>query len=262
MRSAKARLLLCWALALLCAAGGFAGCISLSAHLINAGRADLMALYGLNALQQALTFALPALLILQARPERWRRFRASCRSLKLHTAACGLLLAVSGTVVVSVIASLWASWLHSATGYAGDGTPLPAVRSVPEGFFALLFVAIVPALCEELLFRALIQGGLCRRLPRAGIWIAALIFGVAHLRWEALPALVLVGAALGYIYRRHGYFASALIHGLYNAVVLILSARQVSVTLGAMATCCLACVLALRWLFKGGRSDETDGTGL
>jgi len=262
MRSAKARLLLCWALALLCAAGGFAGCISLSAHLMDTGRADLMTLYGLNALQQALTFALPTLLILQARPERWQRFRSSCRPVRLDTAACGLLLAVGGTVVVSVIATLWAGWLQSVTGYQGSASPLPPVRSVGEGIFALLFVAVVPALCEELLFRALIQGGLCRRLPRAGIWIAALIFGVAHLRWVALPALVLVGAALGYIYRRHGYFASALIHGLYNAVVLILSARQVSVTLGAMAACCLACVLALRWLFKGERSDETDGTGL
>lgn len=262
MRSDKARLLICWILALACAALGLIGGIALGARLVRDGQAGSLLLYGVNAGQQVFTFALPALLILQARPARWRRFREKCLPLRVETVSFSLLLAVSGAVAAGILASLWAQWLQSMTGYQGSADPLPVPRTAGEWAASVLVIAVVPALSEELLFRALIQGGLCSRLPRAGLWIAAAIFAAAHMRWEALPALLLVGAVLGKIYLRRGYWGSALVHALYNTVVLILAMRSVMLSPLTALICFAACILALFGLLKEDKNGETDSSGL
>ena len=180
----------------------------------------------------------------------------------MDTAAFSLLLTVGGAVAASVIASLWAQWLYSVTGYQGSADPLPTARNAAEWGLALLAVALIPALCEELFFRALIQGALCRRMPRAGVWLAAAVFAALHFRWEALPALLLIGVVLGKTYLRRGYWGSVLVHALYNAVVLVLSGRDVAISVGTAAVCFAACWLALRGVLKGEDGIETDGIGM
>ncbi|MBQ9300144.1 MAG: CPBP family intramembrane metalloprotease [Clostridia bacterium] len=261
MSWSKGRAALCWIGALLCAALGVVGGTLLYLRLFS-DTSDALAVYGVNAVQQVFTFALPALLILAARPARLRAFRNSCFAPGWPAASFSVLLAVSGTVMVSVIATLWAQLLYSATGYTGSAQDLPRARSALQWAAALLAVAVIPALCEELFFRGLVQNALRRRFPRAGVWIAAVIFAALHFRWEAFPALVLLGAVLGLGYVRHGYWGSALLHGLYNAVVLLLSSREISLTLGLLIVCFAACVFSLRGYLGKESADETDRTGL
>ena len=65
MTSPKARLIVCWIGAVLCAAlGWMSGSIAAQALLLHGG-ATLLMLYVLNAAQQMLIFALPALFLLQ-----------------------------------------------------------------------------------------------------------------------------------------------------------------------------------------------------
>lgn len=262
MRSDKGRLLLCWAGALASAALGVAGGLLIGAALIRGGQGTLLALYALNAVQQVFTFALPALLILGARTARWQAFRKNCVPLRFPTVSYGALLAVGGAVTASVIAYYWALWLRSVTGYAGGGDPLPVPQSPGQWALALLAIAIVPALCEELFFRGLVQSALCRYLPRAGLWIAAGVFALVHGRWDGLPALLGVGAVLGAVYRRRGYWGSAALHALYNGVVLVLSAREIGVTPGMLLLCGAACLIGLKELLKKETEDETDRSGL
>ena len=262
MKSAKARLLVCWGLALVCAALGLVGGATLGARLVRAGRGDSLALYAVNAGQQAFVFILPSLLILQARPERWQRFLRRCCPLRLETVSFSLLLAVSGAVTAGILASLWVQWLQSAAGYQGSADPLPLPRTAGEWAVSVLVIAGAPALGEELLFRAVTQGGLRRLLPRGAVWIAAMIFAAVHLRLEALPTLLLVGAVLGKAYLRHGYWGSVLLHAFYNTVVLVLSACGLSLSPIMALACCAACIFSLIGLLKEGKSVETDGSGL
>ena len=108
----------------------------------------------------------------------------------------------------------------------------------------------------------LLQSLLCVRLPRGGVWIAALLFGAAHFRWEAFPALVLLGVVLGAGYNRHGYWGSALLHALYNAAVLVLSAREPQISVITMVLFVAAFCFALRGYLEKEEPDETDSSGL
>ncbi|MBQ9196457.1 MAG: CPBP family intramembrane metalloprotease [Clostridia bacterium] len=255
------RAVLCWIGAVISAALGVVGGSLLYAmYWRDTGTA--LAVYAFNAAQQVFAFALPALLILAARPQRLQAFRRDCFLPGIPAASFSVLLAVSGAVVVSVIASLWAQLLYSATGYTGAEQALPQARSAAQWALALLTVAAIPALCEELFFRGLIQSALCRRLPRVGVWLAAVIFAVLHFRWDAFPALILVGVVLGLGYRRHGYWGSALLHCLYNAVVLLLSDREISLTLGLLITCAVACAFSLRGYLGKENENEVDRSGL
>ena len=259
MKSGKGRILLRWALAVLCAAAGYLGGGLLYARYVRStGDDGVLALYLFNALQQGMIFALPALLILSARPERWQAFRGDLRPVGFPTASLSLLLAVSGTVVASAIAALWSQLI----GYAGESPALPDPRGAVEWPLSLAAVAAVPALCEELLFRGLIQSALCRRWPRAGVWIAAAVFAALHLEIGALPALLLIGLVLGKVYRRYGYWGSALVHALYNGVVLVLSAREVRIDLLVLALCTVGCIFSLRGLLKEEETSEADGPGV
>ena len=262
MKSGKARLILCWAAALASAVWGFLFLPGYFRGIDLASRRGLMTLYCANAVQQIIAFALPSLLILAARPRRWRAFRQSLRPVGLPMLSGCLLLAVGGTVTVSLIAMVWGHFLYSAAGYAGTQELLPMPDSPGEWMLSMAAVALLPAACEELLFRALLQTALRKRLPRTGIWLTALIFAALHFRWEAFPALILVGLVLGMTYIRYGYIGSLALHALYNAVTLILSVGAVGVTPLMLLACCAACWGALRLLFGKERSDETDGAGL
>ena len=255
MRSAEARIILCWTAAVLCAAAALLGGSLLNAYLDAVPDAGLIRLYLINAVRQIFLFAFPSLLVLFARPQRWRRFAGECRPVPAEAVSYSILLAAGGTIAVSVLASVWAQWLSSHTGYGGTEIFLPVPGTGPEWIAALLAVAVIPAFCEELLFRSLLQGGLCRLLPRGGVWIAACVFAAVHGRWDAFPALVLVGAVLGKAYRYRGYFCSVLLHALYNGAVLWFSAGEISVSLLLVFTCFIACFFSLRGLFRETPAD-------
>ncbi|MEI3428231.1 MAG: CPBP family intramembrane glutamic endopeptidase [Christensenellales bacterium] len=110
-------------------------------------------------------------------------------------------------------------------------------------------------------FRGMLQGLLTRRLPRAGIWMTALVFAAVHLQWSALPALFVLGLALGYVNKCHGFWAGVLLHGLYNAAVR--RSVKIGITLPIVLVCTIAFIFAWRGLMqKEEPHHEADGTGL
>ncbi|NJB85730.1 hypothetical protein GGR26_001475 [Lewinella marina] len=89
----------------------------------------------------------------------------------------------------------------------------------PELLMALLTVAVVPALCEELMFRGLLQGQLLTRIMggHAAVWAAAAIFSAIHVEFAGFVPRLLLGALLGYAYRWTGsLWIPILLHLLFN----------------------------------------------
>lgn len=261
MKSGKGRIALCWGMAVLSVFLGLV--ITAALYALVPGENTALRLYLFNIPSELLCFAQPAIWILAARPERLARFRTGLRGVSIHTIGYTALLAVAATIVMSLIASIWGGWLESAFGYVEPEQPRVIPQGAGEWALALLSMAVVPALAEELFFRGMLQGMLTRRLPRAGVWITALCFAAIHLEWNALPALLVLGLALGDTRERHGFWAGVLLHGLYNAAVLVLSSREISITLPVALLCVIAFAFAWRGLMqKEEPSDETDGTGL
>lgn len=81
---------------------------------------------------------------------------------------------------------------------------------------------------EELAFRGFIQKGFENSFGKTkGLWIASALFGITHglnTPYAILPAFV-IGLCFGYVWQRTGgnTTASALIHGVYNSISIILS---------------------------------------
>jgi uncharacterized protein len=89
------------------------------------------------------------------------------------------------------------------------------------------FLAIAGAapLIEELLFRGLLQKSLAHKMPIwAAITLSALVFSLVHMQPYAIPALMAIGAAFGYIYHKTGSLrVTIILHMINNAVALILT---------------------------------------
>ena len=108
-------------------------------------------------------------------------------------------------------------------GYAAlspPAAPPPDVLSW-NGLWLLSMGVLAAPLCEEFLFRGVLQGGLRRALPAwQAVGIAAALFAIVHPPAAMLPVFVL-GLCTGLAYERSGaLLAPMLTHALYNAAML------------------------------------------
>ncbi len=200
-----------------------------------------------QALSQVLMFALPTLAI------AWMYYRPGQRQwLRLDFAGRRWLLALAGVVTMFLLVPI-TDWLTTWN----DAMHLPvALKSVEESlrnageqsqgmlqllmseenpWVCLLFVALVPAVCEELFFRAGIQNLLMRWWSpvrtdgtssavglHAAVWVTAAVFSLAHFEVFAFLPRLLLGALLGYLYVGGGSLVvNAMAHFVNNAVVVV-----------------------------------------
>ena len=115
---------------------------------------------------------------------------------------------------------------------AFEQTQLEMIRSVLESgmgvSFNLVTLAVVPGLCEELLFRGYAQrqferwGG-----PGAGILLSGILFGAYHLRPTQLLPLVVLGTYLAYLTWRMGSILPAIVVHIVHNGLAVLVARHV-----------------------------------
>ena len=95
----------------------------------------------------------------------------------------------------------------------------------PVGVVLLVMIVGVGApIIEEIFYRGLCQGALLKRgmPPAAAILITAVVFGLSHGELLQLPALVLFGAAAGYLAHRTGRLGPGIAaHVAFNMVTVI-----------------------------------------
>ncbi len=101
------------------------------------------------------------------------------------------------------------------------------IRSTYTGSFASIFctVAIVPAVCEELLFRGAIQGSLgTLKKPMARIILTGILFGLFHIDPIRIPFAGVMGIILSYAYYKSGsIFVPIAMHFANNAYSAVAS---------------------------------------
>jgi uncharacterized protein len=103
---------------------------------------------------------------------------------------------------------------------------LKALDSSTMGLFLkIMAIAILAPLIEELLFRGYLQTALMEKMNHhVAIWVAAFIFALIHLQPMAIPGLMLLGAAFGYIYYRTGSLKTCIVlHMINNGLALAVS---------------------------------------
>ena len=164
---------------------------------------------GLIATEFLLILA-PAVLWLRARKIPLRQ-GLRLRALRPLTAVLCVALGIATHLFSMVIEGVMAVLSGRAS------VPLPE-GSLPSGTLEsiLFFIALAVAapLCEEALFRGVIQGAYeARRSPRFAIWMTAAMFIFYHFRLSGLPGLLPVALILSYVMWRTGsLYAGMLVH--------------------------------------------------
>lgn len=87
----------------------------------------------------------------------------------------------------------------------------------------LFVMALLPAVCEEMMFRGWLQRVLGNRLNyHMAIWVSAFIFSAIHFQFYGFVPRMIIGAALGYLYCYTGsLWASIIAHFTNNAAAVI-----------------------------------------
>lgn len=128
-----------------------------------------------------------------------------------------LLLAFAGFVLIFIFGLLYSAAFPMATvAYDNDGIVMTLLSIVK--------CAVVPAVCEEFLYRKLF----CRELTVFGSTFAvigsSLLFGLAHYSYYTFPYAFICGFVLGFVYMKTGSVRYTMgIHFMNNLATYILS---------------------------------------
>jgi membrane protease YdiL (CAAX protease family) len=100
---------------------------------------------------------------------------------------------------------------------------LVQAHSVPELFFVILVVALTPAICEELLFRGLIQKNITLATSKkSGYILAGIIFGLYHVNPFLIVPLIALGTFFGFLmYRSETILVPMLAHFTNNVISIL-----------------------------------------
>ena len=207
--------------------------VSVLWHLLfPSARDSVSARYVEILVQQCLVLALPATLyLLRKRPEATA---LRMRALPAGACVCLLLAAVAAMFALNMLTVLWAL-LMDALGLPLVGSSVPSPGNTGELWLSLLVIGIAPAVCEEVLFRGLVQPSLERMGTRRALLLSSLLFALMHGQITALPAHLLLGFALGCLLVGYGsLLAPMLFHAAYNGVTMAFGYVQREVALEQM----------------------------
>jgi membrane protease YdiL (CAAX protease family) len=128
---------------------------------------------------------------------------------------------------------------------------------------ALLLVALLPAVAEEVTFRGVVLAGLRRSGSR---WIAvvgsALVFGLFHINPYHVVAASVVGVLLGWVALESGSIVPGVLIHLINNGAQVLMERSPAVAGQIRSPGVVAVALAITalgaWLVRGSRRATAD----
>lgn len=98
----------------------------------------------------------------------------------------------------------------------------------------VLLIAVTPAICEELVFRGILQKEFEKHFNNGhvAVWLGAILFSFIHFQFEGFLARVLLGAALGYLYYwTRNLWIPIFIHFINNLMpIIVLQMKGIDIT--------------------------------
>ena len=166
----------------------------------------------LRRLSVALSLLLPLLLLRRA-PEGTKR-----PALLPRTPSGYLLLLLLPAFILTVL-GVSVGW-----GALADLIGLPLTGAVPMDSLplALLFDALIPAVCEELFCRGAVYAALRPLGRRVAIPVSALIFALMHANPAQIPYALVAGLCLGALYEASGGLLLPILFHLASNVLSLL----------------------------------------
>ncbi len=201
----------------------------------------------LIALQEVLLLGVPAALILFRNAQSSAKAKVLFKKPTALQTGLAMLSAVSFTMAGLLITMIAYLFLQQI-GVTPVQPPTIDPQSAGELAFSALCAAVIPALCEELLFRGLIQGAIIRRLgDRSAVWLTSLLFALMHFTLLGFPVLLVIGLLLSRLMViGKTLLLTMAFHAMYNFSVLSLNYSGAVPGFGVMLLCA-----AIFWLTSG-----------
>lgn len=213
-------------------------------------------------LLQILILLIPAMVYIRLRDLRFQK-RTHIRRLlpqQLWFLFCVWILMTTGSLLISIltggISSLTGNFTLYNTFLARSG------GSAWETLYLLLAFGVLPAFCEELVYRLV----LCTEYERVGtgtaVIVSALFFAMLHFSVRLFPVYLWLGLLLaGAMYATRSVLAPMLLHLTYNVFCLFgqpyLSAFYINAGSGELFIFCLMVLFLLFAAFAAGEARKT-----
>lgn len=131
-------------------------------------------------------------------------------------------VSVAVLLILNPIINCWQLMLENAN-YTVGALPFET-DSIGLLILSLFLFALLPALCEETLFRGVILNSLRKYGLTVSVGLSALFFSVMHMNLLQLPYTFLLGIVLGLVvYFTRNLWLSVLMHFVNNSAVLIIN---------------------------------------
>ena len=190
----------------------------------------------LQGISQLLVFLLPALLFSRFFHRNEHFLSYSCQWIQWRQIGLGILMLIVLMPAIEAIGIWNDSWHFGGRWNIVEST----LRHITEQaqalteqmlvmphwtdlIWALLVVALIPAVCEEVLFRGVLQQSLQRHWGNmhVAVWTTALVFSLCHGDLFALLPRLLLGGLLGYLFAySKSLTVNSTVHFINNAIVV------------------------------------------
>jgi len=133
-----------------------------------------------------------------------------------------MLLAYLCVMLANSLAGLW-SMLLKAVGLQLYTVDIE-MNSTADLMKAVFAMAVMPGICEELLFRGAVLTAYERGGTRKAIIISSVLFATLHGSLQGLPVQLMIGCVLGCLVCSTGsIYTGMMVHTAYNAFILLIS---------------------------------------
>ena len=211
-------------------------------------------------LLQILIFAVPAVLYCKIKGEK---FSDRIRMRLIQPSHLFFLLFLLVVMITgSLLTSILTGWIETLSGnFTLYGTFVAHMGGTAETVYAILAYALLPAFCEELVFRSL----LCAEYEKYGVGVSvtvsALCFAMLHFSFQLFFTYLLLGVLLaGAMYVTRSFLAPFLLHLGYNIFCLFgqpyLSAFYVNAGSNEIFLFCLIVLFLLFAAFAAGEARK------
>ena len=149
------------------------------------------------------------------------------KSMRLKPPAMAALTGMAAAAVMAAlfaagVSIVWCALIEKLGGTLAQTVQAP--ETAGQLMSSIAIYAVLPGVCEELLFRGGILGAWERRGARKALVASSLLFCALHGSLQGLPVQLLMGFALGYVViAGDSLFLGMVFHTLFNATTLTLA---------------------------------------
>lgn len=177
-----------------------------------------------NALYYLIFAALPVYLLAKRTPGLYMACRPN--PISLFNAISVVVIALLGMFFANDLAVLWSIPLQKM-GMDVLSTSLPAVTNKFELTLSILYVAVLPGVCEEFLFRGAVLSAFEEESTKRAMIASSLLFMLVHGTILGAPTQFILGMILScLVVWTNSIYAGLIYHTVHNAATLFLQFAQ------------------------------------